>query len=67
MTMTKKEAIAWAGNGSELARRLEISHVAVVRWPDKKPIPKLREYQLREMIAARTYPDARVAVTQESQ
>lgn len=50
MTMSKKEAIEWAGGPTELARRLKISHAAVSRWPDKKPIPKLREYEIRDLM-----------------
>lgn len=49
--MRKKEAIAWAGSASELARRLGINRQAVTKWSSYKPIPRLREYQIREMQA----------------
>lgn len=44
--MTKAQAIQLAGSGSELARLLGITPVAITRWKDG-PIPQAREWQLR--------------------
>lgn len=51
--MTKNEALKIAGGSvNELARILDITHVAVCRWDDDK-IPELREYQINEIIQQR--------------
>lgn len=48
--MTKKDALKVAdGSVNELARMLSIKHSAVSQWDDEK-IPKLREYQIKEII-----------------
>jgi hypothetical protein len=47
--MTKEQAIRWAGTGMKLAAMLSISPQAVYMWPDGKPIPKLRQYQIAEI------------------
>ena len=46
--MKKEEAIKWAGGVSRLAERLGIKPQAISQWERKKPIPRLREYQIRE-------------------
>lgn len=47
--MTKTEALQLAnGSVNQLARLLGISHVAVSQWKEEQ-IPKLREYQLKEL------------------
>lgn len=49
--MTKNQAIKWAGSASELARRLGIKRQAVQKWEPRKPIPALRQYQIRDLQA----------------
>lgn len=47
--MTKAEALKWAGGRTiDLARKLRISHAAVSKWPDDQ-IPRLREFEIREI------------------
>jgi hypothetical protein len=47
--ITKEQAIeAAGGSAAELARVLGVKHQAVQQWPAGKPIPQLRQYQLRE-------------------
>lgn len=47
--MTKSEALKIAdGSVKKLARLLGISHNAVSQW-DENEIPKLREYQIKEI------------------
>lgn len=51
--MTKNQALKIAdGSVVELGRLLGITHNAVSQWNDKK-IPKLREYQVNEIILKR--------------
>lgn len=51
--MTRDEAIELLGcNLSELADSLGITTAAVARW-NKEQIPKLREYQIRDIAADR--------------
>lgn len=47
--MTKDEAIAFAGSVQKLADLFGISIQAVYQWPDEQ-IPRLREYQIYEII-----------------
>jgi len=44
--MVKSEVIAKLGSVRAVASLLDISVVAVYRWPDT--VPRLRQYQLRE-------------------
>lgn len=47
--MTKTEALKIAdGSVNKLARMLGISHASVSQWDDAE-IPKLREYQIKEL------------------
>lgn len=48
--MTKKEAIKIFGNKRKLAAALDISVQAVNAWKEKQ-IPKLREFQINEMLS----------------
>jgi DNA-binding transcriptional regulator YdaS (Cro superfamily) len=52
--MTKTQAIKWAGGVVKLAKRLGIKPQAVSQWPGDQPIPRLREYQIRELQQRRT-------------
>lgn len=45
--MTKADAIKKAGSIANLARILGITTNAISNWPDEKPIPKGREWQLK--------------------
>jgi len=45
--MTKTELIAIFGSAAEVARFYGITDAAVSAWSDDKPIPELREVQLR--------------------
>lgn len=47
--MTKAQAIKWAGGVVKLAELLKIAPQAVSQWRTDKPIPRLREYQIREL------------------
>lgn len=47
VAMTKADAIQKAGSIANLARILGITTNAISNWPDKKPIPKGREWQLK--------------------
>lgn len=50
-SITKAEALAhFGGNCAALARALKISQQAVQQWPDG-PIPPLRQFQLRALLA----------------
>lgn len=47
--MTKAESLKIAdGSVNKLARMLGITHASVSQWDDAK-IPKLREYQIKEI------------------
>lgn len=47
--MTKAEALKISGGSvNKLARLLGITHASVSQWDDEK-IPKLREYQIKEL------------------
>jgi hypothetical protein len=48
IVVTKEEAITWAGGVTRLAERLGIKPQAISQWRKRRPIPKLREYQIRE-------------------
>lgn len=46
--MTKQQALKhFNGNQAELARALGIERQAVWKWDEDKPIPELREKQLK--------------------
>lgn len=52
--MTLSEALSYFNNSRrELAEALGISTQAVQYWVDEEQIPKLREYQIKEIIANR--------------
>jgi DNA-binding transcriptional regulator YiaG len=50
--MTYKEALSYFDNSRrKLAEALGVSTQAVQYWADEDQIPKLREYQIKEIIA----------------
>lgn len=50
--ITKARAIAEFGSATALARELGITAQAVQQWPDG-PIPRLRQYELRDRYPGR--------------
>jgi|GEM_PF-6648602 len=50
--MKKSHAISLFKSASGLATALHISEPAVSQWPEEA-IPKLREYEILELVAAR--------------
>lgn len=54
--MTKHEALQYAdGSVVKLARILGITHSAISQWEDHL-IPRLREYELRDIIEGKAVP-----------
>jgi len=47
--MLKKDAIKVFGSISEMSKQLDISQSAISQWSDTAPIPRLREYEVREI------------------
>ena len=50
--ITKDAAIQAFGNASELARAIGTTPQAIYQWPDGKPIPEGRQWQLRALYPA---------------
>ena len=64
MVITKAEALAmFGGNQAALARALNIRPQAVQQWP-AGPIPRLRQFQLREKFPRNDFSESAVPSAQ---